>query len=815
MFFWKKARRAQAHQHPVYRAFLLAAKKWPKRVAVRHEGIKVSYRQLYDQVLTVASHLSDLEPAGPIAICYRKSRELPALFFGVLGAGRAYLYLDPDDSVEQHRALIRSAGCVLVVVEHHLMERYRAELGCAVSVISAERCQDERSDAANVAQDKSAGVCCFIQTSGSTGRPKLVAVSSEAVLNNASNFKVSMQLGLKDKVSWLSSPKVAASNSAFYGALLYGAALCPFQLLRGNFGSMAMWMKSERVTLLHMTPSLFRAMVRHCDRTAFERIRGVKLGGESVYPLDLCLFHGSFLSTTRLVNGLGMSEAGGNVCHCDLTHFDSDVSVLLPVGAALPGYELSVIDAFGAALKPGAEGEIVLKSALLTDAYLGADAGVGDFLRLDDGRIELRTGDLGYFNEENMLFFIGRKDRILKIRGFRVDLNLIEAELLSINGVDAVMVTASGLLEQRTLVAFVETTQTRQRIREKLARALPDHMLPSRVEVMAVLPRTAGGKVDQQSLLARMSEGAEGRYVKPRTELEARMVQLVRGQLPDAKIGVYDDFFDLGGDSLKALELIADITQEFHRPVSTTWLIQHSTVERMIQGLSPSSMADHDDELEELGSSGFSVEVLKLREGDESQPWLVFPGGFAGEDELLVFTRLFAEMRGGAAVYGVKLSFGPYWEALPASFELMQRAVENALKASFNQKAVRVVGECVSCPLTLAIASSIEAPVVYLLDPKSGVGAAEVFGENNRILDPIQSLYELLRGAEPAPYLGKVHVISSAAELPSYQEYASWWACALKEADVTCSSVGGDHYSYLRAHRKELADLLSKLARGA
>ena len=808
MFFGKRWRRAKVHQHPVYREFVSAAQKWPKRVAVRSEGTKVRYQELYDQVQSVVAHLSAIEPAGPIAICHLKDRFLPALLFGVLGAGRAYLYLDPNDSVEQHLAVLRISGCAAIVVDSSLNKGFGSVLN-DVCLISTESCQIRAIGELNLPPDQSGGICCLIQTSGSTGAPKLVEVRSEAVLNNASQFKKTMQLGIKDKVGWLASPKVAASNSALYGALLNGAALCPFRLMSGSLGTMTRWMKSERVTLLHMTPSLFRAMARYSDRTSFTRIRGVKLGGESVYPMDLALFRASFPSSCRLVNGLGISEAGGNICHCDLTQYNADASGLLPVGKVLPGYELALIDDQGQPVDTGEEGEIVLRSKLITHSYLGDRGASSRFHQLTGGRTEFRTGDWGQLDATKTLFFIGRKDRVVKIRGFRVDLNVIEAELISISGVNTAFVTTEGSVEQPGLIAFVEAIDSSVRVLECLRALLPAQMIPSCLEVIREMPRTEGGKVDRQALLTGRGERRRADFVAPQTQTEKALAELIQEQLPEAEIGVSSDFFKLGGDSLKGLELIARIAQRLNWNISPAWLIKHPTIERMIEGISSPS-----NQLVEEVTSQFLVEVICLRDGDESKPWLVFPGGFAGADELLVFTHVFSEINEGPAVYGVRMSFGAYWEALPASFEAMQREVEDALVAFFAGRPFNLLGECVSCSLALSVAASLKIPRVFLLAPTTGVGRIDDRSPGHESIDPIKRLYCLLRAAKPDLYFGKVHLISCAEEQSGVSDYMYWWSGALKSANVTSSFSPGHHESYIREHRKELLALLTELSGG-
>ena len=372
-------------------------------------------------------------------------------------------------------------------------------------------------------------------------------------------------------------------------------------------------MRDERITVYHSVPALFRTLARG-DVQSFPDVRVVRLEGDRAAWHDVELHRRHFGSGSVLVNGLGLTEAG----LVRQLFVDRELPAgrgLLPVGYPVKDMEVLVVDEDGEPVPPGAPGEIAVRSSYLALGYWNEPELTDErFLGAGPHRTYL-TGDLGRIRADGCLEYLGRRDGALKILGNRVEPAEVEAELVRLPGVkEAAVVTREGRRGEGRLVAFVVTDGVHvlraSDVRAALHRRLPSSMIPSSVFPIDALPLGASGKVDRQAL-----PGAAEREVgrRPTDGFERLVARVWEDVLEVPSVDVDDDFFELGGDSLAAAEVMAGLERETGVALPASVLMRAPTVAGLADILRSGSAAVR---------SGLEV----LRPGGDRAPFVLVPG---------------------------------------------------------------------------------------------------------------------------------------------------------------------------------------------
>jgi acyl carrier protein len=322
----------------------------------------------------------------------------------------------------------------------------------------------------------------------------------------------------------------------------------------------------------------------------FSSIRLVKLSGEPVYKPDFDVYKKNFPPNCLLINMLASAEVG-SVRACFLDKETPIHDNIVPVGYPLEGCEVLLLDNDGRRLGSNRIGEIAVRSRYLSPGYwrrpdLTEASFLSDPVGGDD-RI-YRTGDLGYMLPDGCLVHRGRKDSHVKIRGYSVEFAEIEAALIDLDGIKAAVVTTKQNSQgHQVLVAYVvltgQPTLTTSSIRKAVAAKLPDYMVPSAFVVLDALPLTGPGKVNLQALPdpGRARPNLETPFASPRTPVEEEMVKIWREVLELDQVGIYDHFFELGGDSLQAGRVISRVIDIYRVDVPLGRLFETPTVAEM------------------------------------------------------------------------------------------------------------------------------------------------------------------------------------------------------------------------------------------
>jgi amino acid adenylation domain-containing protein len=539
--------------------FERVADRCPDRVAVWSPRAALTYANLDRLANQVARAVLDSggDPGSPVGLLLGHDDRMVTGILGVLKAGRPYVPLDPRLPPDRLADVVRGCEVSLIIQDAVEADASRFDLASVIEFGSVGRLASSRPGLVIPPGE----VACVLSTSGSTGGPRGVCHTHRTLLHNARCYARAAGICPDDRLSAVSPFQFAAAASNLFGALLTGASLHPYDMRGGGLDGLVAMLAEHRVTIWHSVPTLFRRLIEALlpDRH-LPALRLVRLGGEPVYRSDLALLRGRFAPACRLHISYSSTETL-NICH-DSFHPDDEVLTdRLPVGRPAEGMEVMIADPTGAPVACGEVGEIVVRSRYLATGYRGPAGRKGGFEAGPDSEVcRFGTGDLGRLLPDGRLEHLGRADDRVKIRGHRVDPGVVEAALRDLGAGDHVAVIAhDDESREPRLVAYLATPGRPGRwvsdLRRALQSRLPEHMVPSAFVVLDALPTTTTGKVDRRRLPP-PGPGHPDAHTPPRTDQERAVASVWVQLLKSDTIGVHDDFFELGGDSLLAARMI-------------------------------------------------------------------------------------------------------------------------------------------------------------------------------------------------------------------------------------------------------------------
>jgi amino acid adenylation domain-containing protein len=583
---------------PLHRLFERQAERTPAAVAVVEEGRPLTYAELDGRANRLAARLRRLGvgPEVRVALWLDRTAELVVAILGVLKAGGAYVPVDPTYPEDRLRFLLEDAGAPVLVSVEEL--RSRLDLDGVATVLLDQ--PDEDGAPLPVLStppvtDLPDSTAYVIYTSGSTGKPKGVPVSHANVARLLT--ATDEWFGFNESDVWTLFHSYAFDFSVWelWGALLYGGRLVvvPYWVSRSPEAFYDLLVR-ERVTVLNQTPSAFHQLAAAGEQRGGRGelvLRWVIFGGEALEPRRLGGWfarHGDRQPT--LVNMYGITETTVHVTFRPLARTDLESGSV--IGVPIPDLYLHVLDGEREPVPPGVPGEIHVGGAGLARGYLGrpeltAERFVPDPFAPSPGARLYASGDLARRRPDGELEYLGRADQQVKIRGFRIELGEIEAALSQHPAVREVVTLARDGQDGRYLVAWLGVGDGPapgvDELRGFLKTRLPEHMIPAVFVPLDTLPLTAHGKVDRRALPepAAVRPALEAHYVAPRTSGEAAMAAVWAEVLGVDRVGVDDNFFALGGDSIRSIRVLALAEQRGLR-FSLPQLFQHQTIAELL-----------------------------------------------------------------------------------------------------------------------------------------------------------------------------------------------------------------------------------------
>ncbi|MFO0747264.1 MAG: AMP-binding protein [Myxococcota bacterium] len=549
---------------------------------VVHEGRSWSHGEL-DRVVSriaraIVERLGDDARGERVALLLAAPDLQVAAIHAVLRAGHAFVPLDASHPRARLAALVAHADARLVLSDDALSGLAR-EVAGATAVVCVDDLAGAASDASGADVEPrtpdAEAMACILYTSGSTGAPKGVVHSHASLLHSFMNYANSLELGPTDRLALCGSTAFAATLSDVFGATLSGAALCAYPLARLGLGPLPGFIADQRVTVWFMVPSVFRRVVLAMTGAEdLSALRVLKLAGEAVRRDDFELFERRFPRGARFLNSLGLTEMN-LVSQRFLRHGDAVATARIPVGRVAPDVAVRIADP-----DPDGVGVITVVSRWLARGYWRApELDAAAFAELPDGRRAFRSGDLGRLRD-GVLEHLGRADAQVKVAGVRVDPGEVEAALVATGLAREAIVMARGEAGAERLVAWLVPELPERgagalaEVRRRLGERLPTAMLPRAVVGLAAWPLGPNGKVDRQALPDPVLPATTAaRPEPPRDALEELVVQALRRTLGRRVLGVDDDFFAVGGDSLAAMSATLRLEQELGRAVPAAALL--------------------------------------------------------------------------------------------------------------------------------------------------------------------------------------------------------------------------------------------------
>ncbi|MEU4344825.1 amino acid adenylation domain-containing protein, partial [Nocardia sp. NPDC023852] len=564
--------------------FEAQAARTPEMIALTFEGTGLSYAEFSTRVNRLARHLILLGvgPESMVALGMSRSLELVIGMYAVSVAGGAYVPLDPDHPADRTRYVLDTADPVCILTT----SRDGFDAGSVTTIDIDELDLSEYAeavvtDAERIAPLRPSNTAYVIFTSGSTGRPKGVAVSHAAIVNRLVWMQAEYGLSADDVVLQKTPATFDVSVWEFFWPLQIGARLV---VARPNGhrdpGYLVDVITEERVTTAHFVPSMMSVFVAEVGANECRSLRTVFASGEALPAATAQRLRK--LTGARLHNLYGPTEAAVDVTYHEVVDTDT---ASVPIGAPVFNTQVYVLDSRLHPVPVGVAGELYLAGAQLARGYVARPDLTSDRFVANPfdpaGSRMYRTGDLVTWTADGELEYLGRTDFQVKLRGLRIELGEIETALTGLQSIaQAVVLVRSDDRLGDQLVAYVIAAWGHsieiESVRAELTGELPAYMVPSAFVVLDEFPLNTSGKLDRKALPAPIFEVKSFRA--PSTPIEEIVAQIFGEVLGITRIGVDDDFFELGGNSLSATQVASRLGIALDTRVPVRMLFDASTV---------------------------------------------------------------------------------------------------------------------------------------------------------------------------------------------------------------------------------------------
>jgi len=599
---WNRNVRDDVVDTDIHQLFTAQAEKTPDAIAVTCQDGQLTYRELNRKANQLAHYLlkRGTKPESLIGICVERSLDAVVGLLGILKAGGAYLPLDPGNPKDRLAFMLSDSGIQVVLTQQHLLERLPED---AVETICFDRDSNligrEHGECADILVT-GAHLAYVMYTSGSTGRPKGVLGLHGATLNRFHWMWQTYPFEQDEVSCQKTSLSFVDSVWEVFGPLLQGVAcvIIPDQVLRDPRQLLSS-LESHRVTRLTLVPSLLRAIL-DCSpdlETRLPELRFWITSGE-VLPPALARRFAECAPHATLLNLYGSTEVAGDSLWCDTR--SQQINSYSLIGSPICNTQAYILDKHLSPVSPGVSGQLYiggqgLSRGYLNQAELTAEKFIPHPFSAEPGARLYATGDLTRYRTDGSIEYLGRLDQQVKIRGYRVEPEEVATALSTHEYVDHAVVLYRQ--DDCQLVAYITlkpniqaAVQQREQpdvldnlssgLRRHLQALLPEYMIPVSYLLLDAFPCTPSGKIDRQRLLAMPKPVPESanRFVPPHTPLEQLLTDIWKEVLQLDRVGMNDNFFDLGGTSLSLMTVYAHLEARSGLSVPVVKLLQYPTI---------------------------------------------------------------------------------------------------------------------------------------------------------------------------------------------------------------------------------------------
>ncbi|MEI2459955.1 amino acid adenylation domain-containing protein [Bacillus subtilis] len=540
----------------ISRLFEMQAEQTPSAVAIVSDTQVFTYEDLNSWANQIASvlQIKGVGPDSVVALLTGRTPELIAGMLGILKAGGAYLPIASDLPVERIAYMLSDSGAALLL-QSEKTEKQLLDIECEQIIIEDIQKQGKTKNV-----DSSAGphsLAYIIYTSGSTGKPKGVMIEQRSVIRLVKNSNY-ITFTPEDRLLMTSSIGFDVGSFEIFGPLLNGAALhLSDQQTFLDSHQLKRYIEHQGITTIWLTSSLFNHLTEQNEQT-FSQLKHLIIGGEALSPSHVNRIR-NVCPEVSIWNGYGPTE---NTTFSTCLHIQKTYELSIPIGRPVGNSTAFILNQWGVLQPVGAVGELCVGGDGVARGYLGRpDLTKEKFVPhpFAPGDRLYRTGDLARWLPDGTIEYVGRIDDQVKVRGYRVELGEIESALRQIDGVkEAAVLARTAQTGSKELFGYisVKAGTNAEQVRSLLARSLPNYMIPAYIIEMETLPLTSNGKLNRKAL-PEPNFTSKQTYAPPRNDLEDQLVLIWQEVLGIQRIGIEDSFFELGGDSIKALQVSA------------------------------------------------------------------------------------------------------------------------------------------------------------------------------------------------------------------------------------------------------------------
>ncbi|QOQ56761.1 non-ribosomal peptide synthase/polyketide synthase [Bacillus amyloliquefaciens] len=578
----------------VYQLFEEQAERTPEHPAVKFKNCHLTYRELNERANRLARTLRNcgVQADSLVAILADRSLEMIVSIIAVWKAGGAYVPLDPEYPNERLQYLLHDANADVLLVQHHFKNSLTFD-GPTIDLNDETSYHADCSLLSSIAEHSH--LAYVIYTSGTTGKPKGVMVEHGGIANSLQWKKAFFKHSAKDRVLVLYPYVFDAFILNFFGPLISGATLhlLPNEENKDLF-AIQNAMKQERITHFSTSPRLLKTMIEQMNAEDFIDVQHVVVGGEQLETDTVEKLY-SLQPHIRINNEYGPTENSVVSTFHPVQSADEQITIGKPVA----NHQAYILGAHQQIQPIGVPGELYVGGAGVARGYLNrpelTEEKFVQHLHLPAQKM-YKTGDLARWLPDGRIEYLGRIDHQVKIRGYRIEIGEAEAAMFNLENVrEAAVVAREDEDGAKQLYAYYvgEPSLTAAQFRDELSRKLPDYMIPSYFIHLEHIPLTSNGKIDLKALpAAEEKTRTENEYIAPRNTTEELLVSIWQEVLGAERIGILDNFFDFGGDSIKSIQVSSRLYQAGYK-VDMKHLFKYPAIAELSPFVVPvSRMAD-------------------------------------------------------------------------------------------------------------------------------------------------------------------------------------------------------------------------------
>ena len=546
----------------------------PDKCAVRLGADSLTYLQLNNRANGVAKKLlqQGIGSNDIAALLIERSTEMIVAIIAVLKVGAAYLPIDPTNPEERIKHILRDSKAKVILTN---CEESSPVVIKQLPCIDLRYINAQSQNVSPIAPMEPEDIAYVIYTSGTTGQPKGVPIRQKSLVNLMEWQIKHADIQENSVVLQKSTYTFDASVWEIYLCLLSGATL---QMIseeeNQNLHKLVQIIKTQKITHTLMVPTMFDALLDYMtnenEGNALDSLQNLYLGAEELTQELLDKFkHITGKSIEHITNLYGPTEGTVNVAFYDLKQHTGERRI--PIGKPIPGTSVYILNNMQLS-GIGMTGELCIGGAGITTGYIGltqltSEKFIPNPYKPDETLY--RTGDLARWNADGTIEYLGRRDDQVKIRGFRVELNEIREKCIRMAGIHAAAVVIKQIGDQPVICCYVvkDESKSLSSVIEELKNTLPDYMIPTHIAALEKLPFTANGKLNT-ALLPAPEPTTNRNYVAPEGEIEYELEKLFKNVLELQQVSVLDNFFEIGGHSIKAASLAWQIEKTLHARVS-------------------------------------------------------------------------------------------------------------------------------------------------------------------------------------------------------------------------------------------------------